>query len=250
MGTEQRAYRLKGTFWRVWGLAAALVLLAYTLVAPLRPLFLAEGGPVEDATATTFLLAFLIGTAAYLTTDEACSVPRTATVIPALGLLGFLDETSVMGLLSGSPEGGRAAQGDMPPGAYTLELPGGYVIDGLHDFFTLPFKLWRDHFGLWGYIIGCVLVGVIIGLAVAKRRTYMPWIMAWVRRYPPFDCLRYAVILVFVAMVLDVDIIPLKVARLMEELLELGGGLALAAAAIGLHLQFPSPESPRSDSRS
>lgn len=217
------------------GLLAACV---YGLAPRWRAVLVEEDGVLESLSAVCFGLAFLAGCLAWKVRPGGRAPRRGAAVIPALGLLGFLDETSFCGLLAGSdnPASSGAGAASSP-----LVLPGGYILDGVHDLFTLPFKVWRDHAGFWGYAVGSVLLGLAVGLLVAKRRLYMPWVMSRVWAYLPYDFLRYAVILVGVAQLVDLDLLPGPWGLFLEEGLEAGGAWSLGCAALAMAL-VPAPE--------
>jgi hypothetical protein len=210
----------------------ALGALLFAAVPAWRRHFVAEDHLVENLSAGLLVAAFLFGLLAALAPRSRREMPWSALGIPFLGLLGFLDETSFLGLLAGAdnPHSSGAAAAESP-----LVLPGGYVIDGVHDFFTLPFKIWRDATGFSGYILGSLLLGGALAALFLGRRRYMPWIMGWIRRYPAFDFLRFAVVLILAAMVLDLLAAGAWLSFL-EEALELNGALALACAGAAMRL--------------
>ena len=73
----------------------------------------------------------------------------------------------------------------------------------------------------------------------------MPWVMRQVRTYPCFDYLRFAVVLVVTAMILDLGIVERALqlgvedhpdVMFVEELLEALGGFSLCFASLSIHI--------------
>lgn len=230
---------LKAIYWRLTPLLAGLAIAVFAFLPEWREGLVMEDRFLESLTAALFVGVFIFGLKAFASPCQRPHTPHFALVIPLLGLFGFLDETSFCGLLAGgdNPSSSGLAEGTESP----IVLPGGYIIDGVHDFFTLPFKVWRDQADFTGYVIGSIFIGLVIGLMVVKRRSYMPWIMRQVRSYPPYDYLRHAIILIMAAMVLDLDLGGKKWGLLAEELLETVGALALFFGAVAMNIK-PSSE--------
>ncbi len=210
----------------------------------LRAQLIEEDRFLEDLTGGLFLLAFGLGCAACLHRHEGASGAPDAPdpvgtagtlgarpgrrrggwargLIPLIGLLGFLDET-------------HFGAGRFRYDAIRFGPGGAYVIDGVHDLFTLPFLLWRDLApGWWDWAIAIAL-GAGVGLAVALRRRYMPRVMHFVRAQPAFDYLRLAAILVGLALVADLDLLVHPAVLFAEELLETLAALTLCFASMAL----------------
>lgn len=232
--------RLRSFFWAVALCLNALMLagIAAGLWFSPRVLlqFTEENMLLENLGAVLFLLSFVLGLCVLPWAGLKGWLRAPAALIPFLGLLGFLDDTSFLGFLEGETGPGETATVGMaclPGKRYVFEL-WGYKIDAVHDFVTLAFKLWRDHAGVAGYVAGTLLLSAVAAAAFLARRSYMPALMAFVRRNPAFDYLRYAVIAVAIAMVADLDIFGKPWGGLLEELLEMNGGLCLCFAAAAL----------------
>ena len=209
-----RVEKLRRFFYRAMT-ANAAGLTALWLAAPtLRTRLTAENGEMETAGAALLLGGFFVGIAQ----AGRVLVDRKewyAFSIPLLCLVAFLDEISF----------GRAYFGGE---AWRVM---GYECDGVHDLFAITMKLWRDRgcFLVDAALFGLIGAGVI--LAYLGRRSYMPALLAYIRRHPAFDYVRVAVILFGVSLLLDVDIVVHPFALFLEELLEMNLGVALLFAA-------------------
>ncbi|MHC4870873.1 MAG: hypothetical protein ACYTFY_03415 [Planctomycetota bacterium] len=216
--------------------SAALFTIAYALSPESKKAFFTEEDALLEWLSAILWLSGAIFSLIALIRKKKCFT-KASFIIPICGIMAFLDESSFMGLLSNNEK--KVPDSDEGP----VIIIGGYAIDGIHDAFSLAFKLWRDHAGVPGYIIGSIILGGVIGLAVAKRKSYMPAIMAFLRTNPQLNLFRYAVIMVICAMVLDLDIIGSHWSVFAEELLETLGGLTLAFAGIFMVIQKDNSES-------
>ncbi|MFH0909971.1 MAG: hypothetical protein V1918_00440 [Planctomycetota bacterium] len=212
----------------------------FALVPAARAQLTEEGKFMEYFSAVLWFSAGFLGILAIALRGRG-GVPRLAYLIPLLGLGGFLDETSFVGLLAGQDNlssSGAAGAAEASP-----VMLWGYPVDGVHDLVAVFFKLWRDHLGRIGDLVGFSILGGLIVLAFLKRRRYMPRLMAAARAYPPFDYLRYAAILMIVAQVLDLDVFPGIWSMFYEELLETNAGFAMACGGAAM-LLGPMAEGP------
>ncbi|MBN1256173.1 MAG: hypothetical protein JXA52_00555 [Planctomycetes bacterium] len=230
--------KLHGLYWALTGSILGVFSLIFWWFPEMRDHFLQEDCFLENLSALFFLLAFMIGLAAIL--KPACRrlMPLVAWLIPVLGLLGFLDETSFLGLLGGAdnPSASHPVYDTSP-----LVLPGGYEIDGVHDLFTLAFKLLNDA-GL-SMIQIAVLVAAVVGLPlILTRKFYMPWIMKHCRQYPAFNFLRYAFIFIVIAQLFDLKIVDNPAIFFGEELFEGIGGFTLVFATLAMWLGIYNEE--------
>ncbi|MBN2711103.1 MAG: hypothetical protein JXR97_01520 [Planctomycetes bacterium] len=219
--TPERQAFFKRFYWLVFGFCLVASILSWSLFPDYRGEFVDEDGMVENFSAIFSLCAFFVGFAAI------CFRLRGMLLlihlpIPFLSLLAFLDEVSF-----GIP--------------YFLNKKEihvfGYGVDGVHDIIALNFKLIVASESVVVYVISSIVIGGFAGLAIAKRRLYMPWIMQQVRTFPAFDFVRYAVILIGVAMIIDLDVIKYPPIYMLEELFEAMGTLALLFAC--LTMLFP-----------
>ena len=82
---------------RLWmlsiGLAGLVIALAIAFVAApdSRPSLLHESGPLEGATYVVYAMAFVVGIVALIGNTN---IRRSYWVVPLVGLIGFLEETS------------------------------------------------------------------------------------------------------------------------------------------------------------
>jgi hypothetical protein len=226
-----KAKLLEKNYWRVLLGNIIVFSFIYFLFPKYQYQFTQEDMFMEYLSAMLWFCSFFIGAIA-LSLGSITRIPYYCAVIPACGLLAFLDETSFLGLAAAKDN--PASSGFEKGAEKSFELFG-YQIDGVHDIFTILFKLWRDYGGLWGYILGSIILGVLIGLAITQKKKYMPKVMAFVRKFPAFNYFRLAVILVIFAQFLDLDLIPAKYgATFYEELLEANAGLTMCFASIAL----------------
>lgn len=178
----------------------------------------------ENLNALFLGVAFLISACTFFTPWTGAG-KKFHMVIPGLCLLGFLDEVSF--------------GADYFFDGQKLVL-GTYELDGVHDLFALSFKVWRDFGNIYIDVLTTILMGTAIALAILYRRRYTPLIMACVKRYPAFDFVRFAVILIGTAMIIDLNPYEGGILALFEEILETSGGLSLFFAAIIIHYQRQS----------
>lgn len=204
-----------------------------------RKIMLEEDSFIEWCSAMLWLLGSIFSIIAIIIKPKAIS--RISYIIPVIGIAAFLDETSFLGMLSGADNPYSSGASHAP--AVSPIIIAGYKFDGIHDLFSMFFKAWRDDTGLWGYAIGSIILGGLIGLSVIKRKSYMPKIMKRIREHPELNLLRMATIMVICAMVLDLNIIKSHWATFGEETLETLGGLAILFAGINMLVKKPVEKS-------
>lgn len=228
---------LQRVFIRVIILFNALVCCLYLAAPTLRSQFVDENMFLENAGAIFFFIAFLLGTVVCSLLPAGTAARKYGWLIPFLGLLGFLDDTSFFGLLEGEETPGRpptiVGMSRLPQGRYALYV-GPYKVDALHDIAAIAMKAVRDTGSMAVYTAVAIFIGATAGLAFACRRRYMPAIMNVCRRYPAFDYLRVAIICLVGAIVLDFNIIQGDLGHLLSELLEANAAICLVFSAAAL----------------
>ncbi|GEM_PF-2753213 len=232
----EEAKRFRRAYWIHVSAVAGVVAIAYALFPTWRATLAREGGVLENFTAILFAIAVVLGVAAFLSPRSRGLTPRRGAILPGLALLALFDETSFFGLLAGADNPSSLPAGAHAPQRSPLRLGEGYIIDGVHDFFTLPFKFVRNVFGPWGIAAGATLLALVVALLIWKRRAYMPRLMAAVRAYPPFDYVRLAALFLIPAFLLDLWPAEMSVAalQLCEELFEALAALSMAFGAAAM----------------
>ncbi|MFW5856420.1 MAG: hypothetical protein ACOCX4_00960 [Planctomycetota bacterium] len=233
-------------FWRVAVLGSALSAAVFAAVPAWRPAFIEESQMLENLSAALYLAAALAVLGVAFRAAERRRIPRPAWLIPLAALVAFLDETSFLGLLAETAEEAHKAP---------IRLPGGYLIDGVHDLLALPFKMGYDA-GLSKAtlaILGVVCIGVP-GVLIWRRLRRR--ILAACRAYPPYDYFRFAVIVVSTSLIIDLELIMTPALQFVEELMEAIGGLALLFGGLSMRIAAaagaasPAPESAANPSAS
>lgn len=229
--SRKQDVQLQRVFWTLLALLAAAAFAIYAAFPEKRAHLIDENGILENTGSMLFLAGFLVGTAALMFRLRG-PLRLLHLPIPLLALLAFLDEISFGAVYFGGE-------------AFTLW---GYPLDGVHDLLAVAAKIWRDHGGPVADPIVIGALGAAVSAAFLTRRRYMPWIMTQIRRWPAFGYVRFAVIMIGIAMLLDLDILGDEHGMLLEELLEMNGALALLFAAGAMHLQEEEacPDTPAS----
>jgi hypothetical protein len=203
------------TFVAVWGL--------YLGVPAARPALYREGHPVENLTAGLFLAAAVVG-AVRMRRQGLRWHRHPLGLILLLGILGFLDEMSW---------GTR----DLPYEAPIIE---GLRVDGLHDLILFPY-VWYVEYGSLASraAVAGLLAGIVLLLVVTRRYVLGP--LARVVLAPgPWWFVTVAAGFVVAAMIVDLDLVRGQPVKVLEELLELNGGLALLFAALAIGQPAPA----------
>ncbi len=230
---------LRVVFIRLLVLFNALVWAIYLGCPIFRSQFVDENMFLENAGAIFFFLAFLLGAAVWTTLPPGTMARKIGWLIPLLGLLGFLDDTSYFGILEGEEAPGRpttiVGMSRLPAGRHVLHI-GPYRVDALHDFFSISMKAVRDTGSIAVYVVVVGIISAAAALAFVYRQRYMPAIMAFCRRYPAFDYLRLAFIFIAISLVLDLHIIGGDSGHFLPELFEVNGAICLAFGAAALPL--------------
>lgn len=113
----------------------------------------------------------------------------------------------------------------------------GTKIDAVHDFIKLGYKVMRDHAHSYAGVIYpllaiCAIMGII---GVLKYRTELIGLISIVYSNQTYVLALFFVSLVFGAIILDLDILHIRGALVLEELFEMNAGLALLFCCLSLH---------------
>lgn len=180
-----------------------------------------EGGLIENISAILFVTAFLISLIHWPKIRKEKEA-RMLGFIGILGLIGFLDEISF---------GERLFDLTMPV-IYEVK------IDGLHDFFYLGYMYVKDNVNIPTiYLVLIVIVGFSILSVILLRHKQKLLDFVLSRRVHPHHLLiGIAGILIFAALIVDLDIIHWQKRSwqrywvLLEEVMEMNAALALVFA--------------------
>lgn len=194
-----------------------------------RPHLIEENHAQELVNAALYLSAFLLGAWVLIRRNPGERIPRLAWGLPAAGLVAFLDETSFLGFLAESADEAHRAP---------IMLPGGLLIDGVHDLLALPFKLAHMAGVGKGTLVAAGLLFIGLPLVLLWRR-WRRRILAACRAYAPYDFFRYASIAVGLSLLLDIGLYESPFTLLLEEGLETVGGLALLFGAVAMRTAAP-----------
>lgn len=208
---------------RVVAWASAIGLAAVFLALPaLRSQMTEEDRFLEILTALVFAVGFLVGIVAFARRRGA---PAFYLIMPACSLLGLLDEVGF---------GHRLFDFELPRLRH-------FEIDGVHDLFLVIYDVFvtDNPFYLTCYVVIPLLAlagGIWLVRSRPRWRSRLSRIPATLRRHPPLPYFALAVVLLFVALTIDLDLIETEWLLFLEELLELNvavallfGGLAIAA---------------------
>ena len=186
--------------------------LMYAVFPGIRDTLVAEDEVVENLSALLFLLGAGLGVLR-LWGSRTRSLAYWG--IPLLALVGFLDEMSF---------GERMFGLSMP-------VVLGVKIDAVHDLFYVFYNIVGGQVGRRGFILlGVVLATLVAAVGWRRRAT----LTSALRRHSPLLFVLIATVMVFAALVIDLDFVRHRFLILIEELLELNAGLALVFAALAI----------------
>jgi hypothetical protein len=209
----RRRPRLVGLHAALTAVNLCLALLVYVGVPALRPELYREGHIVETLSALLFLTGFGVGAAALHRVPAGRRIRYAA--IPALGLMGFLDEMSF----------GAAELGFTPPRVLDVKL------DGVHDILLVAEALIRSGPG-WLLTLTAT-AGVGLGLLVVRRRErFLIPVLGAIRTSSTARFMAVFAVFVTIALIQDIVRIDSELRRTVEEVFEMNGGLALLFAAL------------------
>lgn len=181
---------------------------------------------IETLTALLFLAAAIYCFVGFIKNKNAGR--RTSWFLfGSLGLIGFLDELSF---------GERI---------FNLSMPSvrGVQIDAAHDFFELGFTMYRHGLDRYPVLAISLIVGalVVAGLIIYRFRTAIKNFIGTVLTAQSYRFLMIGCILVFVALVIDLEMIHNTYLFLLEELFEMNAAFALLLGSICIGREAVAP---------
>lgn len=214
--------RLERTYLTLAAASFALVSALWVVAPAARDHLYREGHAVELLTAWLFMVAAVTGAVTMRRARLRAWHPYA--LIPAVSLLCFLEEVGW--------------------GFKDLRLARPQVlwlkVDGLHDLITLAYAVYLEHGSVRSRAaIGLAAVAVVVGLALTRRRILYPLSRA-VRASAPWRFTAIAVALVAGSIVLDLDWLPWRYFKAMEEVIEWDAALALLFAALSIRPSAPA----------
>ena len=193
--------------------AVCVYALAFAIVPSARERLIVEDGIIETTTALVFVAAAVIGVAALWRSRRRARW----WLIPALGLLGFLDEMSFGARIFGFP----------------LPVIDGMEVDSFHDAFDLADRFAGD-LGLSRTMIAAFLAAAALAAGAYLLRTgRMRRIPAWLAAHRPLAIAAAAVGLLLAGIALDL-LASGDLAVFAEETAEFGAAGLVAMAAADL----------------
>lgn len=208
--------RLRKIFLKVFVGSCLSVILLYAAVPSLRKVIIRENNFLELITAVLYVGVCFYGWRFCLQITQQGG-KKIFWLIPAFGFLGFLEEESF----------GHSFL------YFTLPKVQGTQIDSLHDVLLI----WLIWFTAWELKSQILLLGVLIGGGVYLcYRIYSLWvpIRAYLTEHPPFWYVMVCGALLFLALILDLEMLSFPGLQLSEELLETQASVALVWSCLSL----------------
>jgi len=202
--------RLRKTFLKVFVGSCLSVILLYAAVPSLRKVIIRENNFLELITAVLYVGVCFYGWRLCLQITQQGG-KKIFWLIPVFGLLGFLEEESF----------GHSFLYFVVPKVQGIQF------DSLHDLLPIG-VVWVTTWELKSQIL---LLGVLIGGGVYLCcRIYSLWgpILAYLTEHPPFWYVMVCGVLLFLALILDLEKLSFPGLQLSEELLETQASVALA----------------------
>jgi hypothetical protein len=197
----------------------------YFLFPDLRDFLVAEDRLTEDLTALFYLLSFSLGIFLISRIKEK-KYRRIYLAIPVIGLLGFLEELSY---------GERIFKFKTP-------LIYNEYFDALHDLLPIAVNYLQLHATFLLFVLP-VLFFVLIAVVMLKYRRYIPGIPEFISSYPPTGFFLIAAGMILFAQVYDLNLVKPDFAKLIEELFEMNGSLALLFSVLSMRHVFTEDNS-------
>lgn len=202
----------------IFGISTLTAFGVYSWMPSYRRYLLNEDSLIETLSAVFYLISFFLALLFFFKSN----IHRKPLIfISAVGLLGFLDELSF----------GERLFGFNMPYIY------GVKIDAAHDFFSLGYKVIREFTHSYPIYVFLLLgVGTIMVTIVTLRYRYeLRDIMSNIYLKPPFILALFFTILVFSALLIDLDLVHHRALLLVEELFEMNAGIALLFCCLSLY---------------
>jgi len=207
---------------RLHSLATLLNITGFTLVYYLVPRhqkrFINEDRFLENLTAVLFFCAVALGLA-FLARLRDKGKRRAYSAIPLASFLCFLDELSY---------GERLFR--------IKRLPSlrGIKIDGLHDLVYIGFMAVKEDATLAFYAFLSLFLALGLFLIRRHRRSISERMKRLPKDYPALRFLGRAISFLFLALLLDLDIVETRLLSFAEELIEMNIALALLFGAFAM----------------
>ncbi|MDJ0702223.1 MAG: hypothetical protein QNJ46_02995 [Leptolyngbyaceae cyanobacterium MO_188.B28] len=215
-----------------------ILLFSFLFIAfsDLKLLFIQEDNFIENLSAILFFLSFFVG----LITLIRFKKPHFHPIyigIPVLGLIGFLDEISF----------GERIAGFKSPELYGAKIASFHdAVDSIDHVLYRSIK-YGDYLLL--FLLLAILLATLFGIVQLIRRyrknLRLNKILTFSEKHPPFRFLLISLGFIFIAMMIDFDIIgDHRAATFMfvEEIFEMNAALTFlfGALAIGIRQQSPT----------
>ena len=225
---EFRESGLFRKFWIVTAISFLVTASAYVWIPSIRIPLLRENSFLESLTALFFFLVVILGTKTLLE-KRSKKYPMIFWIIPLLGLLGFLEETSF---------GHRFLDYNRP----TIQ---GVKMDAVHDFLRVFIAMFKS--GDNGLLIAITAAG--LGLLAAclwlwLRKCGFRSILKQIDASPALKFTGLCIGFLLLAGVLDLDVFTHHFSWFLEEFLETTAGLSLVFSCFSLRneLSYRSEE--------
>lgn len=182
---------------------------AYIYLPSYRHYFVTEDSLIENLSAAFFLSSCFL---AFLFSIKRKNHTKAFVLISALGLLGFLDELSFGERLFG----------------FSMPRIAGVKIDAAHDFVDLGCKIFNKiicSHTMYVYLLAGI--GGIVIMAFSRYWSKLKNPISGIFRYPPYIFLLFFVVLIFSALLIDLEIMHYRGLVMLEELFEMNAAIAL-----------------------
>jgi len=204
-----------------------IFLMMYIFSPQLRGTLLNEDAFIENLTVVLFFGSFLLSLI-LIAKLEGKSYRRAYLVIPLICFIGFLDELSF---------GERIFNIKMP-------VIYGEKIDSVHDFASVAYRGIENNWNWFLFISVLVASSIAILLVILKYHKYFHRIPDIFKRYPLFRFVLISVGFMFIAALMDLEIISIgghgRFSVFIEELCEMNAALALLFASFSIAHKKPS----------
>jgi hypothetical protein len=192
----------------------------YFLFPNLQDFLVEEDRLTEDLTALFYLMSFFLGIF-FISRIKEKKYRRVYLALPFIGILFFLEELSY---------GERIFH-------YRRPLIYNEYFDALHDLLPIAVNYLQLHAPFLLFVLP-VMFFVIIVVVMLKFRRYITGIPELISSYPPSGFFLIAAGMILFAQVFDLNLVKPDFAKLIEELFEMNGSLALLFAVFSMRHVF------------
>ena len=188
-----------------------------------RGYLLLEDRLIENLSAGSFLISFLIGV---LLAFRYKTHRKVLIALAVVSLIGFLDEISY---------GARL---------YTVGIPiiYGVPIDSVHDLIQVAYKVFRNlvRHNLALVLMLSLIVIIIVNVLMMVYRSKVLVLFKKIFTDPPYILTSFFILILLFSSVIDLEIWDHQVLYMVEELLEMNAGLALLFCGLSLQERLSS----------